>query len=591
MPLNQTNKAISPFKFIKQATRPFSFNLFWIVVVDLFDAFMWVFRSYMLKVLIATYRENPSKEIFNILKDKLIMLIALEVLHQAAWRCHTYLIERNMMPKLKQHIIEYAASKVVGKSYHFFQNSYAGKLTYHIMTLSSQIPQVIFLVMERFLSQLFLILIALVMLLQLHWLYALMMISFITSFLFIVAIFNKPILQYSKKVAQDRSKISAQVTDMLTNILPVKLFSSVKGESKKVNSVAQAALKSDQKLHTIYFWYWSILSLTIIVFEGLCFTVLLHHLQEGYIGIEDFGFVIMLNNTILLWLWWNARLGADLNESLGEIKKALDYVYENDTVVDLPNAPKLEVKAGEIAFNNITFGYKEDKGPIFKDFSLTIKAKEKVGIVGYSGGGKSSLINILLRLFDIEKGSITIDGTPIHKVTKDSLREHIAVIPQTTALFHRSLMDNIRYGKEGATEEEVYRAAKKAHAHDFISTLPEGYQTLVGEGGVKISGGQRQRIAIARAILKDAPILVLDEATSALDSFTERSIQSSLERLIENKTVLIVAHRLSTLERVDRILVFEKGQLIEEGSQDELLAKKGHYKKLWDTQTNGFIGG
>jgi ATP-binding cassette subfamily B protein len=258
-------------------------------------------------------------------------------------------------------------------------------------------------------------------------------------------------------------------------------------------------------------------------------------------------------------------------------------------ILDKPNAVPLQCAQGQITFRDVKFHYKGTK-PLFSDKSVTIESGQKVGLVGYSGGGKSTFVNLILRLYDVTEGSILIDGQDVRDVTQDSLHQTIAMIPQDPSLFHRSLMDNIRYGRVDATDKEVITASKKAYAHEFISKLPLGYESLVGERGVKLSGGQRQRIAIARAILKNAPILILDEATSQLDSVTEGLIQESLWGLMQSKTTIVIAHRLSTLLHMDRILVFDQGKIVEDGSHTQLLAKSGSYKTLWDTQIGGFLG-
>jgi ATP-binding cassette subfamily B protein len=257
-------------------------------------------------------------------------------------------------------------------------------------------------------------------------------------------------------------------------------------------------------------------------------------------------------------------------------------------IVDKPNATILNCTHGKIRFDKIKFHYK-GTAPLFQNKSIEIKAGQKVGLVGYSGGGKSTFVNLILRLYDITDGAILIDGQDIRDVTQDSLRTSIALIPQDPSLFHRSLMENIRYGRIDATDEEVILAAKKAHAHEFIEKLSQSYDSLVGERGVKLSGGQRQRIAIARAILKNAPILILDEATSQLDSVTESSIQESLWELMQNKTTLVIAHRLSTLLHMDRIIVFDKGVIVEDGTHAELLTNNGLYRTLWKAQVGGFL--
>jgi ABC-type multidrug transport system fused ATPase/permease subunit len=264
---------------------------------------------------------------------------------------------------------------------------------------------------------------------------------------------------------------------------------------------------------------------------------------------------------------------------------------ESVEISDKPGAKTLHVKKGEVAINDIAFTYPENtqNGTVFTHFSLRIKPGEKIGLVGPSGGGKSTLTRLLLRFDDVQEGTIEIDGQNIEEVTQESLRQKIAYVPQEPLLFHRSIRDNITYGRPDASENELIKSTKKANAHEFIMALPNGYGTVVGERGVKLSGGQRQRVAIARAILKDAPILVLDEATSALDSENEVEVQKALWKLMEGRTTVVIAHRLSTIQRMDRIIVLQDGAIAEEGSHKKLLANKGLYAKLWSHQSGGFI--
>jgi ATP-binding cassette subfamily B protein len=272
----------------------------------------------------------------------------------------------------------------------------------------------------------------------------------------------------------------------------------------------------------------------------------------------------------------------------GTVNQALKLLELPVEIQDKPNAEQLSVTRGEITFEHVRFHYKGAEA-LFENKSITIFPGEKVGLVGYSGSGKTTFVNLILRLFEVDKGSIKIDGQDIRDVTQDSLRANISLIPQDPILFHRTLMENIRYGRLSASNEEVIEASRKANAHDFIALLPQGYETYVGERGVKLSGGQRQRIAIARAILKNAPILILDEATSQLDSITENVIQESILELMKDKTTLVVAHRLSTLLSMDRIIVFDKGNIVEDGTHNELLAQGGLYKTLWEAQIGGFL--
>jgi ATP-binding cassette subfamily B protein len=287
-------------------------------------------------------------------------------------------------------------------------------------------------------------------------------------------------------------------------------------------------------------------------------------------------------------LWYLASQFVTFAEELGKCKQALTIISALHDIRDEPNAQALEVTKGDIEFDDVTFHYDEG-AHLFNNKNVLIQSGQKVGLVGLSGSGKSTFVNLILRLFDVESGKIRIDGQDIRKVTQESLREHIAMIPQDVSLFHRTLLENIRYGRTDATDEEVIQASKQAHCHEFISQLTEGYNALVGERGIKLSGGQRQRIAIARALLKNAPILILDEATSALDSLTEKLIQDSLHTLMQGRTTIVIAHRLSTLSEMDRILVFDNGQIVEDGTHADLIRAKGHYSRMWAMQAGGFL--
>jgi ATP-binding cassette subfamily B protein len=337
--------------------------------------------------------------------------------------------------------------------------------------------------------------------------------------------------------------------------------------------------------------------------------------QKGIVSPGDFALVMMTNFNIINTLYQLSHMLRDFIANWSAVDQAIALLETSEmTHSDKPNATALNYTHGQITFDQVKFHYKGTE-PLFQNKSIEIKAGQKVGLVGYSGGGKSTFVNLILRLYDVTDGDILIDGQDIRDVTQDSLRASIAMIPQEPSLFHRSLMENIRYGRIDASDQEVVSAAKKDHVHEFISTLSQGYGLLVGERGVKLSGGQRQRIAIARAILKNAPILILDEATIQLDSVTESLIQESLLELMNSpieyhprengdldldfrlrgndknrKTVLVIAHRLSTLLHMDRILVFDKSKIVEDGTHSELLAKAGLYKSLWDAQVGGFLG-
>jgi ATP-binding cassette subfamily B protein len=309
---------------------------------------------------------------------------------------------------------------------------------------------------------------------------------------------------------------------------------------------------------------------------------------DGNLTVGEFSMVAGLAIMLIEAARGLSRSFLEFFEYLGNISDGVSIFVQSHEIVDKPDAPRLQVPRGEIAFEDITFIYPEGMA-IFERLNVTIEPKQQVGLVGFSGSGKSTFVNLILRLFECQSGRIRIDGQDILDVTQDSLREHVSMIPQDPMLFHRSLMENIRYGRLDASDDEVIEAAQKAHAHEFILQTEKGYDSLVGERGVKLSGGQRQRVAIARAILKDAPILILDEATSSLDSVTEKQIQLGLVNLMQGRTVVVVAHRLSTIAHMDRILVFDQGRIIEDGSHEDLLSANGHYARLWNMQAGGFL--
>jgi ATP-binding cassette subfamily B multidrug efflux pump len=398
----------------------------------------------------------------------------------------------------------------------------------------------------------------------------------------------------SLKVADTRSALVGRVVDSYTNILTVKLFARAAEERSSVREALAAhtqAFLNSFRLITSVTGLLAVMNSALLVATGALSVMLW---TRGLMTSGEAATGLSLVMRILAMSGWVMQTVRGVFENIGVVQESMETIARPHGIVDAPGAPRLDVTEGEVRFENVSFHYGREDG-VIEDLSLRIRAGEKVGLVGTSGAGKTTVTSLLLRLHDVESGRILIDGQDIAKVSQDSLRAAIAVVTQDTSLLHRSIRDNIAYGRPDAREREIEQAARLAHAHDFIMDLEDhrgrrGYDAHVGERGVKVSGGQRQRIAIARVILKDAPILVLDEATSALDSEVEAAIQESLATLMEGKTVIAIAHRLSTIAALDRLIVIDRGRIIEEGSHDELLRRGGLYARLWRRQSGGFLG-
>ncbi len=394
---------------------------------------------------------------------------------------------------------------------------------------------------------------------------------------------------YSMKFAAARSKVTGKIVDSITNMMNTKMFARGDYEEDYLSHYLDDEV--DHALTTYWFmekmrWFQYVSAMVLMV--SMVAYALDIWADDG-LTVGEFSMVAAMCIMLIEAARGLSRSFLEYFEYIGNISDGVSIFIQPHDIIDTKGAQDLNVKEGQIEFNDINFSYAEG-AKIFNYLNVMITPYQKVGLVGFSGSGKSTFVSLILRLFEAESGKILIDSQNILNVTQDSLRESISLIPQDPMLFHRTLMENIRYGNLDATDEEVIEAAKKANAHEFIMLTEKGYDSPVGERGVKLSGGQRQRIAIARAILKNANILILDEATSSLDSVTEKKIQQGLDRLMQDKTVIIVAHRLSTIAHLDRILVFNDGAIIEDGSHDELLTiKDGHYAHLWNMQAGGFL--
>ena len=400
-------------------------------------------------------------------------------------------------------------------------------------------------------------------------------------------VLRKHIKKSSEEASDARSSLHGRMIDSFSNYAIVKYFAGAKKEEQSLKEPRAKAVQTGIKARrmqrlswAVPNYLWDILLVTTIV---LC--IMLY--QRGQMQIKDIFYSMFVYFSVMGAIGSIINMIPDLISKIADAKKAYKDLVVPITITDKPNAPDLVVKKGQIEFKHIAFGYRNR--PVLKDLFLRIKPGERVGVVGPSGAGKTTLVNLLMRFYEPKQGQILIDGQDIADVKQDSLRSQIAFIPQDPSMFNRTIGENIGYGKFGATKAEIRKAAKNASADDFIMSTEKKYNSLVGDKGIKLSGGQRQRIAIARAFLKDAPILVLDEATSALDSETEVAIQESFEKLSKGRTTIAIAHRLSTLRNMDRIIVLDKGVIVEQGTHQQLLRKKGKYYQLWQMQSGGFL--
>ncbi len=543
---------------------------------------------YFKKIFDLLAQPGPKEELVPQLVHILLVILTIELLIWVSWRTSTFFIsyfQVSIMTSLSDRCFRY----IHKHSFAYFNDNFVGalvkkvnrftrafeditdKLAFDILQLTVNISLIIFVLIQK---NLYL---------------GISIIVWMVVFFIVNLTFTKFKLKYDLERSQADSNATAVLADTITNNANVKLFG---GYVREVKNFA-AAIDRVKKLR----WFtWNLSNiyeatqalLTTILEVGIFYIAILLW-QRDILTIGDFVLIQSYVLIVIMRTWDFGRVIRNIYENLAEAEEMTLVLNEPHGVVDIKNAKNLSVSEGQIELRKVNFFYHQTR-PILEDFNLTVAPKEKIALVGPSGGGKSTIIKLLLRMYDVTSGKITIDDQDISHVKLESLWQNASLVPQDPILFHRSLLENIRYGKPNASEEEVVRAAKLAHCHEFIKDLPEGYNTFVGERGVKLSGGERQRVAIARAILHNAPILILDEATSSLDSESEQLIQKALDVLITGKTVIVVAHRLSTIMKMDRIVVVKEGRIVETGSHQELLQQeKGLYKKLWEVQAGGFI--
>ena len=484
---------------------------------------------------------------------------------------------------------------VVRQNWSFFQNDFAGRIANRVMQTANALRESVMSAIRAVWYIAVYGVSALVLMALADWRLAIPTLAWFIGYLIFLRYFVPRMRDLAKASSEVRSMVMARVVDSYTNILTVKLFARLADEDAYVREVVdehQTAIAAHMRLISQFMFCLS--AMNAVLLTGTA-TIGIWLWVEGTVGAGVVATALPLAWQIANVAGWVSWEVTGIFENIGVVQEGMQTIAVPHSGVDKPGARELQTPRGEIHFDEVSFNYgRADAKPVLDHVSCTIRPGERVGLVGRSGAGKSTLVNLLLRFFDLDNGKIRIDGQDIADVTQESLRAAIGMVTQDTSLLHRSIAANIRYGRPRASAEDVQTAAHKAQAHDFITGLQDwtgrtGYDAHVGERGVKLSGGQRQRIAIARVVLKDAPILVLDEATSALDSEVELAIQEQLLGLMEGKTVIAIAHRLSTIARMDRLIVLDAGRIIEQGSHEELLRLDGHYAKLWRHQSGGFL--
>ncbi|MBT4880316.1 MAG: ABC transporter ATP-binding protein [Alphaproteobacteria bacterium] len=543
--------------------------------------------SYVLKTIVDTLSQfsGPKESVFASLSAPLWLGFTTYITLELCFRSYGF-ITTYVIPKFRKSIRKEMFTYVEQHSHRYFSDTFAGSISNKINDMTRSSGLIIKDILEVFAPILLATAFSIALLIPISlWLASILAIWF-SIHLGVCYFFSRKCASYSKVHSESQSTLQGKIVDSISNILNVRLFSHHPFEGRYLNNfLTDEAQKLHREMQFMEKVKLLLGILSLIEYAAIISTTI-YLWQIDAITIGDFILIIGITQNILHLAWYMGLEFPYFFQELGVATQALSIITPPHEILDARGAPDLNMTSGKIKFDQVTFSY-SPKLTLFKDLSLTIGDGEKIGLVGFSGSGKSTFVNLMLRNFDIDSGSILINGQNIAKVTQSSLRAQIAMIPQDSLLFHRSLWENIRYGKLSATDQDVIAAAKQAHCHEFILEMPEQYDSLVGERGIKLSGGQRQRIAIARAILKDAPILILDEATSALDTIVERKIQESLESLMENRTTIVIAHRLSTLLGMDRIFVFDQGQIIQEGTHGELIDREGLYKQLWEMQISG----
>ena len=567
------------------------FMTFLIATLAILEVSLFGFMGQLVDWLIT---KNPETLLQDEGKTLLAMSLMVVVLIPLLTLIHSLIVHQVLLGNYPMSIRWFAHRYLLKQSISFYQDDFAGRIATKVMQTSLAVRETVMKLLNVMVYILVYFISMVVMIAQADYRLAIPILIWLVIYCLIQYFFVPRLRKIAVAQADARSTMTGRIVDSYTNISTVKLFAHTDSESAYAKKGMQGFLNTVYKQMRLATGLNVCVQTSNYILAFVISALAIALWMESAISIGAIAIAISLAlrlNGMSQWIMWEL---SSLFENIGTVTDGMNTLAKSNTIKDKEGAKPLVVNEGNLYFKQMSFHYGENKG-VIDNLELNIKAGEKIGLVGRSGAGKSTLVNLLLRFYDVEKGQIIIDGQDIKDVQQESLRLQIGMVTQDTSLLHRSIRENILYGRPDATEEDMIKATKQAQAHDFIMTLTDtngniGYDAQVGERGVKLSGGQRQRIAISRVLLKDAPILVLDEATSALDSEVEAAIQESLYELMQGKTVIAIAHRLSTIAAMDRLIVLDKGKVIEQGSHEELIKSNGVYAQLWTHQTGGFLG-
>ena len=586
MNISADKNSISPLVILANLLKLHKLRVLFMVLVIMLIALSPSINAVLIKNIIDTATNYTGPVLIEKIFFWILAYVAWTESINITYRIYDWIYYK-LMPKLKASVVDYFYQHIQEQSHAFFQNELAGNISNRIMETTKSLEYFVSTVNEKIIKKITGVTAAIVVIYSVNHIFAKIFIIWLVIFTIISFCFGPKIKTFSSNLAAKKSDVAGRLVDAISNISSIRMFSSYKYEAKYLNRYLERFIKSDVDMQAFLL---KVRYLIGFIYSAMVFFMLYYLAQlrsESLLTVGDFVLILSICNDTADDIWELGEEMGDMLEDYGSFKQACGLLVSH-IIQDDQLASKLRITQGSIEFRNVIFKY-PGQDALFNDKSIFIPSKEKIGLVGYSGSGKTSFVNLITRFYDLDGGEILIDEQNIAKVTQQSLRDAISFIPQDPMLFNRNIMENIRYGKLDASDDEVFEAAKKAHIHDVIIDMPHRYDSMCGERGSKLSGGQKQRIAIARAVLKNSPILILDEATSALDSLTEKQIQESLALLMQNKTVLVIAHRLSTLLNMDRIIVFENGKIVENASHEELIQKKGLYYKFWNSQNEGFI--